>query len=719
MTAFKITNTSSVFTTVDHAFGTFSAGKDSLTVDEGAYLLTTAANKHGARLEPGGGGWTATINGSIFSLLGDGIFLNYDSGTSNITVGASGEVRGGSGNGIFTGTSVNIKNAGFIGGTAEVILLGGGGNSSITNTGTIGIESQLTAIDAISSGGDKLTLTNSGTIHGNLQLGDKDDKVTNTHVIDGGINFHEGNNNYTASKSTAEVGEIFAGAGNDVVSNAGTTGAMNLNGGNNSITIAKTGTSAALTTGSGNDTLSIAGTVLRAIYVNAGTNKITLVATGVVDNQSSDVNAIKSEGGNDTIINAGRIDGGLSLESGDNVVTNSGTITGNVIMTGGNDKVTNSGKLHGDVLLGNGTNAFTNTGDFLGEITGGTGADTITNSKSLVRDISLGDGADVIKNTGSILAGINTGAGADVVINSGTMATIGLGAGDDTYTGGNFTDVVVDGDGKDNIKLGGGEDFYIATGAIADGADTIDAGAGADTYYADNSTSDLRINLDTVAHNINTLLNTGPVKADDITAANTVTGVAGAPDTGNDKVIGFENAVGGSGEDRIWGNAAVNALYGGGGDDGLIGLAGNDFLVGGDGADGLVGGAGADELYGSDDSLVGDNDVDQFIFLTVADSGVTKATRDRIMDFEDGKDKINLSLIDAIKGTAFNDEFVYINSVPQSADFTGVAGQLRSYWSANGQIIEGDVNGDSKADFSIEIYDPDHSISITGLDFTL
>ena len=48
-----------------------------------------------------------------------------------------------------------------------------------------------------------------------------------------------------------------------------------------------------------------------------------------------------------------------------------------------------------------------------------------------------------------------------------------------------------------------------------------------------------------------------------------------------------------------------------------------------------------------------------------------------------------------------------------------MAGQLRSYWSAEGVIIEGDVNGDRKADFSLLVSDRDHSIVFTSADFQL
>jgi hypothetical protein len=38
---------------------------------------------------------------------------------------------------------------------------------------------------------------------------------------------------------------------------------------------------------------------------------------------------------------------------------------------------------------------------------------------------------------------------------------------------------------------------------------------------------------------------------------------------------------------------------------------------------------------------------------------------------------------------------------------------------AAGYLIEGDVHGDGKADFSIEIVNPTHSITLTSADFTL
>lgn len=56
----------------------------------------------------------------------------------------------------------------------------------------------------------------------------------------------------------------------------------------------------------------------------------------------------------------------------------------------------------------------------------------------------------------------------------------------------------------------------------------------------------------------------------------------------------IENAVGGSGDDRISGNGAANVLKGGAGADRLFGRGGDDLLDGGPGADRMAGGPGDD-----------------------------------------------------------------------------------------------------------------------------
>lgn len=86
-----------------------------------------------------------------------------------------------------------------------------------------------------------------------------------------------------------------------------------------------------------------------------------------------------------------------------------------------------------------------------------------------------------------------------------------------------------------------------------------------------------------------------------------VAGIAGGFTIAAGVVV--ENALGGAGADRLFGNDADNLLdgrggddtvEGGSGDDLVLGGAGDDRLVGGDGADVLRGGAGADHLLGGD-----------------------------------------------------------------------------------------------------------------------
>lgn len=99
-------------------------------------------------------------------------------------------------------------------------------------------------------------------------------------------------------------------------------------------------------------------------------------------------------------------------------------------------------------------------------------------------------------------------------------------------------------------------------------------------------------------------------------------GVAGGYTIAKGVVI--ENAAGGAGDDRIWGNASGNLLRGRGGDDVLSGLDGSDVLRGEGGRDILFGGRGRDA----------------FVFDTRPDG---KANVDRIADFRSGEDTIRLN----------------------------------------------------------------------------
>ena len=61
-----------------------------------------------------------------------------------------------------------------------------------------------------------------------------------------------------------------------------------------------------------------------------------------------------------------------------------------------------------------------------------------------------------------------------------------------------------------------------------------------------------------------------------------------------------------------------------------------------------------------------------------------------------------MSAIDAITGTPANDDFTFIGL----SKWHHVAGELRYVWTATQTIVEADVNGDAKVDFSVALNPP-------------
>ncbi|MAW85556.1 MAG: hypothetical protein CMJ42_03390 [Phyllobacteriaceae bacterium] len=222
----------------------------------------------------------------------------------------------------------------------------------------------------------------------------------------------------------------------------------------------------------------------------------------------------------------------------------------------------------------------------------------------------------------------------------------------DTLTGDSGHNTFFGGDGDDTLSGEGGNDT-IRGGA---GADTLSGGAGFDTLNYADSDDAVQVFL----------------------GGNTATGGHATGDT----ISGFENVVGSNYDDRLFGSAQVNLLDGG---------AGSDILLGNNGNDTLRGRAGRDIIYGG-------NDDDVFVYLSLSDTGLLFADRDRIQDFTDGDDLFDLSLLDADTGTAGDQAFTYVGSF-----FSGTAGEIRSYENVGLTFIEGDIDGDGAADFRIEL----------------
>ena len=150
-----------------------------------------------------------------------------------------------------------------------------------------------------------------------------------------------------------------------------------------------------------------------------------------------------------------------------------------------------------------------------------------------------------------------------------------------------------------------------------------------------------------------------------------------------DRLVDFDQLLLGNFRESLTliGNRFANVLEGDRTDDRLIGNGGADTLGGFRGADVLTGGAGADT----------------FVYLSRFDS--TEANRDTIRGFGVGRDVIDLTAVDAVRGTDDIDAFTFIGADA----FTGTAGELRVLEAGENTQVLGDINGDGVADFAIRL----------------
>lgn len=277
--------------------------------------------------------------------------------------------------------------------------------------------------------------------------------------------------------------------------------------------------------------------------------------------------------------------------------------------------------------------------------------------------------------------------------NSDAVVTLELGGDDDTIFGSPDGDILLGLSGDDTLSAADGNDTVL--GGSGDdlllpgfGSDTVDGGDGNDTVDYSNTWA---VNVRLVAGRV-----TADLFRDTLVSIENVNG-----SDLNDVITGdaLSNILNGNdGDDRLSGLAADDILFGGLGDDTLIGGQGNDMLEGGDdddrlqgqlGDDTLLGDAGQDQLFGGlgrdvlnggteDDRLTGGGQADVFVFET--GSGF-----DRILDWEDGADKMDL--------TEF--EMVSFNAVRQIAVEVGAGLQLQF---DSGDILQ--INGMTLADLT-------------------
>jgi Ca2+-binding RTX toxin-like protein len=293
-----------------------------------------------------------------------------------------------------------------------------------------------------------------------------------------------------------------------------------------------------------------------------------------------------------------------------------------------------------DTLWGNGGDDYLKGGAGADTLVGGSGRNMVSyigSAAGIAIDLATG-GASGGDAQGDKLYQISDAVGSDF------NDQLGGSAGDNDLYGGA---------GADTLWGNGGDD-YLQGGA---GADTLVGSAGWNWASYAGSSSGVAVDL--------------------------ATGMGSGGDAEGDRLFQITDLVGSDFADQFGGDAGSNALYSEGGADTLWGNGGDDFLGGGRGADRLIGGGGRD----------------LFVYEAANDSGTTATTRDQILDFSRGTDRIDLSDVDANTAVSGNQGFNFLGS----AAFTGRAGQLHFYFEGATLVVSGDLNGDRVADFAIAV----------------
>lgn len=624
---------------------------------------------------------TDSITGFEAFIFGDaGSAATGGSGKDNF-VGGSGtdSLLGGAGNDTLSGLDGNDTLEGGAdhdvvdGGIGNDWIMGGDGNDAIQGDADNDTLSGNAGNDTVYGGGGNDVL-GGGTGNDQVFGEDGDDLIyggIGNQTIDGA----SGNDTLTYRSQTTPFLVTLSAPGNGTVSSTGIASAFagieaiilgqgndTFIGGEGDDIVTGSKGNDSLSGGAGNDRFLIAAWDGNDT-IDGGDGFDTIVLTGIGAALTwpgiSSIETIDSSGAADARIMgdaaANLID--LSAFALPNVTLIDGS-HGNDTITGTNSGDTISGGRGNDSLSGGtGNDVFLiAAGDGSDTIDGGDGFDTIVVSGANAAIFWLAiSNIELVDASAASAARVTGGNSADLIDFSATtllgITIIDGGGGNDTILGSAGDDTLQGGGGVDSLSGGDGADtFFIGV----DITDTIDGGQGTDTLLAlmDNAMIDW------------TLLSSIEAVDADGFANVRIRGAAG-----ND-LIDLSDAL-------LTGIALVD---GSAGDDTIIGSDADDRLFGSSGADLLTGGAGNDA----------------FVYTLVGQSRA--AGTDTISDFAPG-DLIDLAGIDANTGMAENQAFTLIGD----AAFSRTAGELRHVIdTASGRtIIDGDVNGDGRADLTI------------------
>ncbi|HEV2817907.1 MAG TPA: calcium-binding protein [Allosphingosinicella sp.] len=620
---------------------------------------------------------------------------------------------------------VNILNSGTI--RADIaILMGDYGPSGalqarklITNVGGGVIDGALSM-----SRYDEIVL-NHGLIDGLVAMADGEDLVVNTGRIEGSIDLGGGNDQYLG-RTAAAAAVVNGGAGQDVL--VGGSAADSLDGGDGNDWIQGGGGADTLAGGAGADRFVIAAagdsTAAAADTINgfeSGSDKIDLRAvspTSIELSTSGGITTLTAQTPGGAVVL--RIAGAVTL--GDILQGPAGTVLNGIADADALAATGTVNELHGDggrdLLVGSAGNDLLDGGTGADVMSGGAGDDVyivddpnIAPDQDADRVIELaGEGVDEIRTyvqyelPDAVENLTFLGAGG-IRVEGNRLDNVMTGnATNNILAGEDGNDVLIGGGGSDNLngELGADRFVYLAisdsTAAAFDNLyafesriDKIDVSALAVTSISwtkqqeNTGISLVDYFMVTVATDEGAL--TFRVTASALAMSDFVvrTVYTGTPEANTLRGIDF-----GESFDGMAGN---DAIYGGGGDDRIDGGAGDDRLQGDGGTDRLTGGAGADIFAFQ---AIGDS-----VGYAMRSDG-RKVAPDSITDFASGLDRIDLSGIDAVAGTAANDAFTFIGTTA----FSHHAGELRFEIHDGNALISADVDGDGLADLQIAAITP-------------
>lgn len=535
--------------------------------------------------------------GSGFGVVGDGIVYGNGGTLSN-----SGTITGGL-HGIRnfgSAGSVDIINSGLIHGEDQAIESNWG--LELHNSGTV---SALNVAILLFDGNG--LIYNTGTILGDIEAVSSDEFAyygttgTVTGKVKGSVegrNFLYGGDNRDEMEG-GEVRDIIVGGGGDDVLR-GFEDFDRISGGLGDDEIYGGDGADVLTGQDGDDTISgDAGD--DKIYGGAGDDTLVDFAGG---------NDIMRGGTGDDILNSFAGDDDLRGGSGNDQLI-AGVGQDDLFGEDGDDDL--DGGFGMDTLRGGAGNDVLRFDAFDTLINGGSGEDTIIKTDDLWQDINFNGlqfkNVEHLEAEDVVLGEVNADDQSNV-INIGAARIL------NTYGGADDVRAVLSTFTETNVSvqqgnLGGGDDTFYANGTVhslnlGNGNDRAEV-AGRSTIYGGSGDDWI-----------------------EMFGANTIDQDFRGND-GNDflsSLSGDDILRGGSGFDVLRANVGNDFLDGGTEDDQLYGERGNDTLFGGTGADLLNGGEG-------DDRLTGGEGRDTFVFTDTSEF-------DRVLDFEDGLDRINL-----------------------------------------------------------------------------